>query len=122
MIFAYNPEFYSYEDMNYYYIFNQKLYNDILLHITSEKNSQKANHLLISGGAGYGKTMLLLRLYMEFRNNSDQAYKTEIYKRAVGGGEAVSAISREVGISENTLYGFLAGVNYVNFIFFEHRK
>ncbi len=38
----------------------------------------------------------------------DQAYKTEICKRAVEGGEAVSAISREVGISENTLYGWVA--------------
>jgi transposase len=38
----------------------------------------------------------------------DQAYKKEICKRAVEGGEAVSAISREVGISENTLYGWVA--------------
>lgn len=38
----------------------------------------------------------------------DQAYKTEICKRTVEGGEAVSAISREVGISENTLYGWVA--------------
>lgn len=35
----------------------------------------------------------------------DQAYKTEICKRAVEGREAVSAISREVEIIENTLYG-----------------
>jgi len=38
----------------------------------------------------------------------DQAYKTEICKRAVEGGEAVSAIFREVGISENTIYGWVA--------------
>ncbi len=38
----------------------------------------------------------------------DLAYKTEICKRAVEGGEAVSSISREVGISENTLYGWVA--------------
>jgi len=38
----------------------------------------------------------------------DQAYKIEICKRAVEGGKAVSAISREVGISENTLYGWVA--------------
>ena len=38
----------------------------------------------------------------------DQAYKTEICKRAVEGGEAVSAISREAGIGENTLYGWVA--------------
>jgi len=38
----------------------------------------------------------------------DQSYKVEICKRAVNGGEAVSKISREVGISENTLYGWVA--------------
>jgi transposase len=38
----------------------------------------------------------------------DQAYKEEICKRAVDGGEAVSKISREVGISENTLYGWVS--------------
>lgn len=38
----------------------------------------------------------------------DQAYKTEICKRAVEKGEAVSGISREVGISENTIYGWAA--------------
>jgi len=37
----------------------------------------------------------------------DQAYKVEICKRAVNGGEAVSKISRDVGISENTLYGWV---------------
>jgi len=34
--------------------------------------------------------------------------KVEICKRAVNGGEAVSKISREVGISENTLYEWVA--------------
>jgi transposase len=38
----------------------------------------------------------------------DQAYKTEICKRAVEGGEMVPAIAREVGISENTIYGWVA--------------
>jgi len=35
----------------------------------------------------------------------DQSYKVEICKSALSGGKAVSKISREVGISENTLYG-----------------
>jgi transposase len=38
----------------------------------------------------------------------DQAYKVDICKRAVDGGEAVSRISIEVGISKNTLYGWVS--------------
>ena len=34
----------------------------------------------------------------------DAAYKAEVCKRAVDGGETVSALSRELGISDNTLY------------------
>jgi len=38
----------------------------------------------------------------------DQAYKVEICKRAVNGGELVLKISRQVGISESTLYEWVA--------------
>ena len=38
----------------------------------------------------------------------DAAYKTEVCKRVVDGGEAVAAIGRELGISENTLYTWVS--------------
>jgi transposase len=34
----------------------------------------------------------------------DTAYKTEVCQRVVDGGEMVSSVSRELGISENTVY------------------
>jgi len=36
--------------------------------------------------------------------NYDAAYKAEVCKRAVEGGETVAALGRELGISDNTLY------------------
>ena len=36
----------------------------------------------------------------------NQAYKTEICKRVVEGGEIVPAVAREIGISENTICTF----------------
>lgn len=38
----------------------------------------------------------------------DQAYKTEICKRVVEGGETVSSISREIGIRDTTIYGWVS--------------
>lgn len=38
----------------------------------------------------------------------DRTYKVEICKRAVNGREAVSKISKEIVISENTLHGWIA--------------
>jgi len=38
----------------------------------------------------------------------DAAYKTEVCKRVVEGGETVPAIGRELGISENTLYTWVS--------------
>ena len=38
----------------------------------------------------------------------DQEYKTEICKRVVEGGEVVTSVAREIGISENTIYTWVA--------------
>ena len=38
----------------------------------------------------------------------DQAYKMEICKRIVETGEQVTAVAREVGISENTIYTWIS--------------
>ena len=38
----------------------------------------------------------------------DQAYKAEIYKRVVKGGEAVSSVAREIGIRDTTIYGWVS--------------
>ncbi|ADY55696.1 transposase IS3/IS911 family protein [Syntrophobotulus glycolicus DSM 8271] len=40
--------------------------------------------------------------------NFDQAYKLEICKRVVENRESVTAVAREVGIYENTVYGWVA--------------
>ena len=37
----------------------------------------------------------------------DSAYKAEVCKRVVEGGETAAAVSREIGISDNTLYTWL---------------
>jgi len=37
----------------------------------------------------------------------DGAYKTEVCKRVVEGGECVASLGRELGISESTLYGWI---------------
>ena len=37
----------------------------------------------------------------------DAAYKMEVCKRAVDGGEAVAALARELGINENTIYAWV---------------
>jgi transposase len=37
----------------------------------------------------------------------DAAYKTEVCKRLVEGGESVTSVSRELGIPDNTLYAWL---------------
>ena len=34
----------------------------------------------------------------------DQAYKTEICKRVIEGGEIVPTVAQEIGISENTIF------------------
>ena len=38
----------------------------------------------------------------------DTAYKAEVCNRAVKGGESVASLSRELGISENTLYTWVS--------------
>lgn len=40
--------------------------------------------------------------------NFDQAYKLEICKRVVENKESVAVVAREVGIHENTIYGWVA--------------
>lgn len=40
--------------------------------------------------------------------NFDQAYKLEICKRVAENKESVAVIAREVGIHENTIYGWVA--------------
>lgn len=40
--------------------------------------------------------------------NFDQAYKLEISKRVVENKESVAVIAREVGIHENTIYGWVS--------------
>ena len=38
----------------------------------------------------------------------DSAYKMEVCQRVVEGGEAVSSVSQELGISENTVYTWMS--------------
>ncbi|CAA7603436.1 Transposase [Acididesulfobacillus acetoxydans] len=40
--------------------------------------------------------------------NFDQAYKLEICKRVVENKESVAVVAREVGIHENTIYGWVS--------------
>jgi len=37
----------------------------------------------------------------------DSAYKTEVCKRVVEGGEAVASLSRELGVNENSIHAWL---------------
>lgn len=41
-------------------------------------------------------------------NRYDEAYKIEVSKRVVEGGETAAAVSRELGISKHTVYTWVA--------------
>ncbi|KNY28866.1 transposase [Pseudobacteroides cellulosolvens] len=42
------------------------------------------------------------------RKVHDQAYKTEICKRIAEGGSTVSFVSKEIGIRDTTIYGWVS--------------